>query len=172
MPGRKTQHLRRSSLLRQYDFAQEGAYFVTFNAFRSTGLHSQYSPIFFGEVINDDVKLNDYGDVVLNDWQNIPGYFGNADLDAFIIMPNHMHAILIVDSIPEACFTDVIRAFKSFSARHMNQIRKVAGIPVWKRGFEARVIRDAADLAELREMIAMNPVTWDEDEFHEMPVPG
>ena len=79
---------RRSIRLRDYDYSQSGAYFVTICA--------QDRAMLFGEVVNDVMVLSPFGHVVQDCWLGLTQHFENIELDAFVIMPNHMHGILVI----------------------------------------------------------------------------
>lgn len=84
-------HHRRSIRLRGYDYSQPGAYFVT--------VVTQDRVCLFGEVVNGEMRLNDVGHMVRQEWADLPSRFPNIDLDAFIIMPNHIHGIIIITDV-------------------------------------------------------------------------
>jgi len=73
---------RRSLRLPGYDYSQAGAYFVT--------ACTQNRVMLFGEVIDDDVRLNEMGTIVQRTWDDLPTHYHGIDLDAFIVMPNHV----------------------------------------------------------------------------------
>jgi putative transposase len=79
---------RRSLRLKDYDYAATGAYFVT--------VCTQNRACLFSEVVDDVVRLNEYGDIVLKCWEEIPAHFANVKLDAFVVMPNHVHGIMML----------------------------------------------------------------------------
>ena len=84
-------HHRRSIRLHGYDYAQPGAYFVT--------VCTQNRRCLFGGVMGGAMRLNAAGRVVEKCWHNIPSHFPHVALDAFVVMPNHVHGILrIVDA--------------------------------------------------------------------------
>jgi len=62
--------------------------------------------------------------------------------------------------------SEIVRAFKSFSARRINTLRGTAGVPVWQRNYWEHVVRDNADLARIRAYIRRNPTQWTDDERH------
>lgn len=77
-------HHRRSIRLQGYDYRQAGAYFVTICA--------QNRACLFGEIVNDTMQLNDAGIMLARHWQILPQRFTNIRLDAFVVMPNHIHS--------------------------------------------------------------------------------
>ena len=81
-------HHRRSIRLQGYDYSQAGAYFVTICA--------QNRERLFGEIINDEMRLNDAGVIVRDVWNETQHHFPNIDLDTYTIMPNHFHGIIFV----------------------------------------------------------------------------
>ena len=83
-------HHRRSIRLKGYDYSQAGAYFVT--------ICVQGRECRFGEVANDEMHLNEAGQMALAAWEALPQRFPTVELDEFIIMPNHMHVIIVITS--------------------------------------------------------------------------
>ncbi|MGD9486401.1 MAG: transposase [Calditrichaceae bacterium] len=97
-------HHRRSIRLREYDYSQSGAYFVTMCA--------QNRECLFGEITDGKMILNDAGRVVEQCWNDITIHFPHVELDEFVIMPNHVHGILII--------TDANVGAKNISPRPKN----------------------------------------------------
>jgi putative transposase len=81
-------HRRRSMRLKGYDYSQAGAYFVT--------ICTQGRACLFGEVVEGEMRLNDAGRMVVAEWERLPALFPNVVLDAFVVMPNHIHGIVIL----------------------------------------------------------------------------
>jgi len=80
--------LRRSIRLQGYDYAQVGAYFVTICANNRECL--------FGNVVDGEMRLSEYGVVVGDTWNDLPNHYANIALDEFVVMPNHVHGIIII----------------------------------------------------------------------------
>ena len=85
-------HHRRSIRLKGYDYAQAGLYFIT--------ICCQDRVCRFGNVVNGEMVLNEFGTVAYNEWGKLPERFPNFELDAFQIMPNHMHGIILLNDAP------------------------------------------------------------------------
>ena len=83
---------RKSIRLPGYDYAQAGAYFVTICVHNCQPL--------FGNIGNGDMILNDYGRVAQISWAELNTQFSDIALDAFIVMPNHIHGIIILNNDP------------------------------------------------------------------------
>ena len=81
-------HHRRSIRLKGYDYAQEGVYFVT--------VCTQDRACLFGAVADGEMQLNNSGQIAKTAWDDLPARFPSVRLDAFIVMPNHVHGIIMV----------------------------------------------------------------------------
>jgi REP element-mobilizing transposase RayT len=83
-------HHRRSIRLKGYDYAQPGAYFVTIVTYQRECL--------FGEIVDGEMQLNEYGKIVQKWWNEIPNHFPNVEIVVFVIMPNHVHGIILISA--------------------------------------------------------------------------
>ena len=83
-------HRRRSIRLKGYDYSQAGAYFITVCAWNKECL--------FGEIKDGEMLLNEYGEIIMKCWDTIPSHFLHVETDEFIVMPNHMHGIVLVNN--------------------------------------------------------------------------
>jgi putative transposase len=153
---------RRSIRLKGYDYSQPGGYFVT--------LCIKERKRLLGDIRNGKIFLNDTGKIVKFTWLDLPQHNPNIELDEFIIMPNHMHGIFhIVGAGSEPAPTkthglpEIIRQFKTFSAKRINTLNKHSGMPFWQRNYYERIIRNDHDLNRIREYITYNPFQWDSD---------
>jgi REP element-mobilizing transposase RayT len=89
-------HHRRSIRLKGYDYRQAGAYFVT--------VCTQDRSFLFGEMVHGEMRLNDAGKMVYDVWNDLPAFYPGVQTDAFIVMPNHIHGIIIlVGADPRVC---------------------------------------------------------------------
>jgi putative transposase len=86
MPYNPEIHHRHSIRLQGYDYSASGAYFITICTYQRQCL--------FGDVVNGMMELNSFGRLAQSCWQRSPHHFPQVDLDAFVIMPNHVHGIL------------------------------------------------------------------------------
>ena len=164
-------HHRRSIRLKEYDYSQAGAYFVTICAWNRECL--------FGEIVNSEVVLSEYGLIVKQCWEELVYHYRNVKLNTYIIMPNHMHGIInIVDTAtvgagfkpaPTAMhkrhgLPEIVRALKTFSSRKINLVRNTPGVPVWQRNYYEHVVRNEKDMQSIQEYIVNNPLQWETDE--------
>src|SRR5579862_862143 len=107
MPNEPRPH-RRSLRLSGYDYSQAGAYFIT------ACTHGRV--MLFGEVIDCSVRLNELGAIVQQTWDDLPTHYRGVDLDAFVVMPNHVHGIIVLADQPEPRhgLSEIMRGFKTF----------------------------------------------------------
>jgi len=107
---------RRSLRLRGYDYALPGAYFVT--------VCVQNRECLFGEIVGGEMRLNDTGRIVANTWLALPDRFPSVGVGAFVVMPDHVHGIIIVADVSRA---DVSRAQQAAPLRGMEPARPGVG---------------------------------------------
>ena len=158
-------HHRCSIRLREYDYAQAGAYFIT--------IVSHARAMLFGEIAGGETRLNEFGKIVERAWADLPEHYLNVQCDAFVVMPNHIHGIIVLgEPIVGAglkpaptrhALPEVVRALKTFSARRINEMRHLPGAPVWQRNYYEHVVRNDGELLRVREYIFNNPLEWTND---------
>jgi putative transposase len=153
-------HHRRSIRLRGYDYRQPGAYFVTI-------------------VCKDRALILEdpqFRAAVEEAWLCLADQYGFVQLDEFVIMPNHLHAIIFIrsprrgasrgaptDAPKRKPLGQLIGAFKTASTKRINQIRGTPGLPIWQRNYYEHVIRHERELDAVRRYIEENPLRWDQD---------
>ncbi len=130
----------------------------------------------FGDVRDGMICLSRAGAAVWSVWETLPLRFPSVELDAFIVMPNHVHLVLWLASAPAGdrepgraspapTLGDVVGTFKSLCAR---AVRLAGGRPgsLWQRNYYERIIRDERELHDVRRYVLDNPVTWELDDEH------
>jgi REP element-mobilizing transposase RayT len=167
-----TYHHRRYSIrLPGYDYSQNGAYFVT--------LCTQGRECLFGDIIDGAMRLNEIGELVEEEWRKTAIIRNEIELDEWVIMPNHIHGILIISQgrgtarraptfeqfgkpVPGSIPT-VIRSFKSAVTKRSNIMRGTSGVRLWQRNYYEIVIRNEDELNHIRRYIIENPTNWNTD---------
>ncbi len=140
---------RKPTRLPEYDYARPGAYFIT--------ICTHGRECVLGEVSGEEMILSKEGEIV----HQVRNYcFGR--IESFATgrekpspTPERTHGV-----------TEVVRAFKTFSSRRINEYRKRKGIPFWQRSFYDHVIQDEIDLHNHRRYIQENPLKWTLDELY------
>ncbi len=169
---------RRSLRLQNYDYSQPGYYFVT--------ICVRQRKCLLGEVKNGLMNLSALGKLVQSTWEQLPEFYPGVELDAFVVMPNHLHGIIAlnVGAGPRACppghprggaptmsLPDVVQRFKSISTHQYFQEfskNKSSKSPsfLWQRNYYEHVIRRDESLGSIRKYIEENHLKWDLDEYH------
>ncbi len=162
MPYDPTIHHRRSTRLEGYDYSAPGAYFITICA--------EHREPMFGGIIDGRIITSPIGQAVRDCWHELPSKYPDLQLDAFILMPNHLHAILGIcqatvgaGSPRPPSLGTVIGCFKYSSTKRVNAARNTPGARIWQRGYYDHVIRNNRSLDQIREYIATNPSRWESD---------
>ena len=175
-------HHRHSTRLPSYDYRQAGAYFLT--------VCSHQRQCLFGHVSSGQMVLNLLGEILRAEWLASALVRPHIELDAFVVMPNHVHGIIILgaktatarathrvapttdgtvapSTKPHGPARDSIGAiigqFKSITTKRINALRDTPGIPVWQRNYYEHIVRDDAELDRVRQYIRDNPMKWPED---------
>jgi putative transposase len=150
-------HHRRSIRLNGYDYSKSGAYFIT--------ICTHDREYLFGDIVDGSIELNEFGNIARSHWQQLARYHTNLVVDESIIMPNHLHGIMILESSTEntSSISEIIRGFKTFSAKAINKERGLRGVTVWQRNYYDRIIRNELELDRVRQYIINNPLNWDTD---------
>src|SRR5215210_8089620 len=163
--GDVEQHHRRSIRMNGYDYTRDGAYLVT--------ICTQDRVRLFGTVVNGYMQMNECGREVANCWMWLAERYLYVHLDQWIVMPDHIHGIVVVadrtggagrggsrtapTSTKRKTLGRLIGAFKTVSTKCINNVRSTPGAKVWQRNYYEQVVRDGLQLHRVRRYIANNP---------------
>ena len=182
----RTYH-RRSIRLKGYDYAADGCYFVTI-CVRGGGC-------VLGKVVDGEVVLSEYGRVAEESWLWLEEQYRFVTLDAYVIMPNHMHGIVVYGDLDgadggggaddgdyasnwggsRAAATEgnrrktlgrLVGAYKTVTTKQINVFREAQGAPFWQRNFWEHIVRNERALLAIRDYIRTNPARWEADQLH------
>jgi putative transposase len=172
---------RRSIRWQDYDYTASGAYFVTICTHAKTCL--------FGEITDGMMSVNEWGEIAKDCWSAIPEHFPITILDAFVVMPNHFHSILVIKAdqgmarhastnatplsqsrqfakpIAQSLPT-IVGAFKSAVTKRINRLGNDPSSPIWQRNYHEHIIRDHERYEFIRAYIETNPQRWAEDSLY------
>jgi REP-associated tyrosine transposase len=170
---------RRSIRLPGYDYSQIGRYFITICTCEMRNV--------FGKIANGAVLLNVIGRIAFDCWREIPEHFAHVELDAFVIMPNHLHGILTIrrsDAIQgvgsiedgHGCPVPLQPSFERFQRPSVGAIPTIIrsykqsvtylarltrpSLTIWQSNYYERVLRDGKEFAAASRYIFENPMKW------------
>jgi REP element-mobilizing transposase RayT len=149
-----------------YNYASTNRYFVT--------ICSHERKCLFGEIVKGKMVLSNNGDHVFDSWNMIPSVTSYADIDGFVIMPNHFHGIILINNpdepkdleskeftVQQKSLSSVVRNFKSAVTTKIRKSHNDQSIKVWQPRFFDRIIRNERELNAIRKYITDNPLAWD-----------
>ncbi len=170
-------HHRRSIRLKGYNYSEPGIYYVT--------LTLQERVEFLGHLSGGQVRLSAFGEIVRDEWLRTPRIRPEVVLDEFVIMPDHLHGIIVIreerngvsrssnklvganrDSpqpgtpfrSPSGTLGAIIRGFKGATTKRINELRRTPGAKVWQRNYYEHIVRDEKDLRRIQHYIRENPL--------------
>ena len=169
-----------SARLQNWDYGWNASYFVT--------ICTRNRQNFFGEIVNGKMHYSEIGKIAQRFWREIPDHFPFVILDAFVVMPNHVHGIIIINKIndgrnvetqnyaslqsqPKNKFgpqsqnlASIIRGYKTGAKKYatMNFIDFS-----WQPRFNDHIIRNNHSFDKIRNYINTNIKNWKTDEFHD-----
>ena len=167
---------RKPNRLERYDYSRPGYYFVT--------ICVKDMARCFGEVVDGKMKLNGFGEIVVDQWLWLKNRYPYIDIDEYIVMPNHVHGIVIIKPVGTGrdCMnkhdfrnnavgtgrdlslqkikplSGIIGAFKTRSSKYIHKYGNYHFR--WQRSFYDRIIRNEAELNKLRRYVKNNPLKW------------
>lgn len=163
-----------SARLKNWDYATNATYFIT--------ICVKDMAMAFGQIINGDMYLNDLGTIANNEWQKTAEIRAdmNLKLDAFVVMPNHFHAIIAIGENrynssadpdkekgqfgPQAKnLASIVRGYKSAVSREAKAIYPDFK---WQAKYHDHIIRDEESYIHIHNYIINNPLNWQKDKFY------
>lgn len=174
-------HRRRSIRIPGYDYSQDGWYFVT--------ICTQNRKYMFGEIVNDQMRLNNAGFMLKAWWQKVTNKFPSVQTDEYVVMPNHFHGIINIVGLTlrghiipantnnklgqshriAPTLGDIVNWFKTMTTnQYINGVKQndwpsFSG-RLWQRNYYEHIIRNEDELNRFRRYIADNPANWQTDE--------
>jgi len=155
-----------SARLKDWDYSTPWWYYVT--------ICTKNMRCWFGEINKGRMILNDLGTIVEQLWRGMPKHYPAVELDYNVIMPNHLHGIIILKyvetghapslQVKQPTLGNVIGSFKSAISKwaHKNNYKNFE----WQPRFYDHIIRNENDLRRIRTYIQNNPLKWELDEYY------
>jgi len=164
--------MRRSVRIQGRPYNAPGAYYVTICTYQRALILGEVLPTTDGDAT---VRLTDVGEIVDTCWRAIPAHWPHARLDAYVIMPNHLHGIIVLQPTTDAegglsaetfgrplsgSLASIVRSFKAACTRDVRRSLADPTLRLWQRGYHERVIWDNAQWDQVRGYIQTNPLHW------------
>ena len=155
---------RKHIRLKQYDYAEEGVYFITFCTKNRAPLLSHI--VGRGDRTPPQVALTDIGKIVAEIIENTEKVYANITVDNYVIMPNHVHVLIRISEgnggvrAPRPTVNEIIKGIKGLATRKI-------GFSIWQTGFYDHIIRDDEDYQIRFRYIEENPARWPQDEYYQ-----
>jgi REP element-mobilizing transposase RayT len=157
-----------------WDYGSNASYFIT--------ICTENREHYFGEIYNSEMQLSEIGKIVNICWREIPQHFPFVELDAFVIMPNHVHGIVVINKSNE--YTTAILSFaqslNKFGPQSQNLASIIRGFKIgvaknarlihadfaWQTRFHDHIIRNGQEYRRIANYIIHNPDCWQDDVFY------
>jgi putative transposase len=142
-----------SARLAGWDYRWAGMYFVTICTRRRDRC--------LGEVTGGEASRSPYGEIVAREWQRIPGPYPRVTLDTWIVMPDHLHGILILEPAPEETAASLGVILGTFKSKSTKGIRAMGHRSFdWQDRFHDHILKNIQELEQARTYIRQNPRRW------------
>ena len=178
-------HHRRSIRLKEYDYSQPGAYFITMVTHQRACL--------FGNIVHGEMQLSPMGQIAEEHWRLIPEHFPHVELGAYVVMPNHVHGIIIIhpnglaansppavrarhasprqnplpqppNGVKPRSIGAIVGSYKSAVTKRIGRELNATGI--WQRNYHEHIIRNEGAYNRIHAYIESNPANWNTDGEH------
>jgi REP element-mobilizing transposase RayT len=149
---------RKPNRLKEYDYSEPGYYFIT--------ICTKNKAEIFGKIYKSETRLNEYGRIVEKNLKNIEVIYENTELDYYVIMPDHLHFIIIIDSNRDKTedrkkmlLSKIIQQFKRQCTVEINKAGYA--FEIWQRSYYDRIIRNEKEMYFIRKYIKENPLVYE-----------
>lgn len=170
MVYKKNKHRPNSMRLKDFNYSSVGAYFIT--------ICTKNREHYFGEIINGKLEETTQSKICMACWLDLPKHYNNCIVDEFIVMPDHVHGIIFIKNpdyvgaglkpaptgnikIKPYSISEIVRGFKTFTSRKINEFENTPGRQFWQTRFYDHIIRNDDELNKIRQYIINNPKQWE-----------
>lgn len=153
---------RRKNSLRYkgFDYSNAGYYFVTVCTQNSKYTLSHI--ISHGE--NAAVKLTEVGEIVNDVWNTLPQHYDKVKTEDFVIMPNHIHGIIVIENGSSKNLSDIIKLFKQITTKKCRE-KFGSNFELWQRSFYDEIMESEEHYYNVKWYITCNPRNWKTDKY-------
>jgi len=176
MQAFKNKYRSKTLRLKSWDYRWNGVYFIT--------ICCKDKAYYFGEINDEEMHLSPVGVIADVLWHEIKHHTQNIELDEFVVMPNHIHGILMINNSVETLhatslqqesktmsdispkansISSIIRSYKSAVTKHAHRLGYEFA---WQARFYDHIIRTEASLNQIQQYVINNPQSWKDDKFY------
>ena len=142
---------RKNPRLKNYDYASGGYYFITICTVDKKHM--------FGEIVEDRIQLSEIGKLAYKNIENLENVYDTVNVDKFIVMPNHIHMIIIIEKETDLTVSRIIKQYKEW-------ITKTIKKPIWQKSYYDHIIRNEKDYYRIWKYIDENELKWSLDKYY------
>ncbi len=177
---------RKPLRLPEYDYSQPGAYFVT--------ICTKGRECSLGYIQGEEMRFSLYGEIAAQGWDFTSNHFQRLELDWWVVMPNHVHALIVIQDSskgsvlqptpavsieatnlpipPQSLLAKVVAHYKYHTTKKINLARNLSGERFWQRNYYEHVVRSHESMQKIQEYILANPMRWNEDQLNPSAPPN
>ena len=134
----------------EYDYSKEGMYFITICIKNRLEL--------LGKIKDNYIELTQEGIIVKECIKQIEKRYINVEIDEYVIMPNHIHMILVINNKTEVTISRMMKQYKTY-------VSKKVGYAIWQKSFYEHIIRNEKEYIKIKDYIKNNIINWKEDRY-------
>ena len=142
-------HHRKSIRIKEYDYSQEGLYFITICCKKRGNI--------LGNVKGTKVELNQFGQILYKELINLNTRYNDSNILKYVVMPDHIHFVIELKSKNTKTIGDIIKTYKSITNKKIN---KIISMEVWQRNYYEHIVRNEKELYNTYRYIENNPINW------------
>ncbi|MBR1802900.1 MAG: transposase [Clostridia bacterium] len=144
--------VRKNSRLAHFDYTMEGFYFITICT--KDKIH------YFGEILNEEkMQFSEIGKTAYKNIEKLKDTYKTIKIDKFVIMPNHIHLILIIDKETSLSVSNIIKKYKEW-------VTKQIGESIWQKSYYDHIIRNEKDYLRIWKYMDENILKWSLDKYY------
>ena len=143
--------VRKNPRLKEYDYTLGGYYFIT--------ICTKAKAHYFGEIREEKIIYNDIGKLAYKNIEELESIYKSIKIDKFVVMPNHIHMILIIKKETTLCIPRIIKQYKEWITKEIKQ-------SIWQKSYYDHIIRNEKDYLRIWKYIDENILKWNLDKYY------
>lgn len=136
---------RKNPRLKDYNYTLGGYYFIT--------ICTENKIHYFGEIVEEKMQLNEIGKLAYSNIENLEKIYNTIKIDKFIVMPNHIHMIIIIKKETDLTVSRIIKQYKEWITKTIKKF-------IWQKSYYDHIIRNEKDYYRIWKYIDENELKW------------